>query len=87
MLRHVDIRNSAEPVISIDPSVIEVDIQGLNIPAVEIPRSYVALLDAENQLVALVPDLEYKDWSHPKTIVELLNWAVANYPAINGDPE
>jgi hypothetical protein len=83
-LRKVDVMNSydANVRIAYDKEMIEFDERRF-----PVPNGFKLILDAEGDLVALVPDHVYKDWNHAETIVELLNWAAANYPYRHGDAE
>jgi hypothetical protein len=82
-LRKVDVINSLDPLVYvIDSNQLEFYPE---LAALKIPEGYKFLIDAEGEIVAIVPDKQYKDWDHAKTVAELLNWAEANYPYLPGD--
>lgn len=81
-LRKVDVMNSYE--VSVSVASIEEMIE-FGEQHFTVPNGFKLLLDAEGNLVALVPNHEYKNWKHPETICEILNWAHDNYPYRHGD--
>ena len=83
-LRKVDVMNSMDPLVSI---ATDSEAQYKSEGRFTIPHGFKLLLDAEDEIIALVPHSQYKDWNHAETIVELLNWAAANYPYRHGDDD
>lgn len=84
-LRHVDIMNSLGPMVSVASKDEQKFVLGRMTLKIEVPYGFCCIIDAESELVAIVPDQSYKDWKHSETIATLLNWAAENYPARNPD--